>query len=148
MSKNKFLNKKINRIDNDILSESDIILSLDKRNELSEKYFENAIKEKDSKNKQTLLEKAYNLNNTKFEVVKEYLEILDKNGENHYSKRYQNVKNVFNFINFKYSKKDLISFFDDLDSYTFDSVGSFERLVEKKKKKLMIILIFLINLLI
>ena len=136
MSKNKYLNKKINRNDNDILSESDNIVSLAKRDELAETYFKNAINEKNAKIKQTLLEKAYNLNNTKFKIVKEYLEILDKNGEKKDSKRYKNVKNVFNFINCKYSKKDLISFFDNLVSYPVDSVDSFERLVEDKKKEI------------
>ena len=94
MSKNKYLNKKINRNDNDILSESDNIVSLAKRDELSETYFENAINEKDFKTKQTLLEKAYNLNNTKFKIVKEYLEILNKNLENTKGERYKNVNKV------------------------------------------------------
>ena len=132
MSKNKYLNKKINRNDNDILSESDNIVSLAKRDELAETYFKNAINEKNAKIKQTLLEKAYNLNNTKFKIVKEYLEILNKNGENINSKRYENVNKVFNFLNFEYSKNDLISFFNDLSSYKIDD-SSVDKLINEKK---------------
>ena len=134
MSKNKYLNKKINRNDNDILSESDNIVSLAKRDELAETYFKNAINEKNAKIKQTLLEKAYNLNNTKFKIVKEYLEILNKNLENTKGERYKNVNKVFNFLNFKYSKNDLISFFNDLSSYKVDD-SSVDKLINEKKNE-------------
>ena len=54
----KLLNKKINRNDINISSESDNILSLAKRDEQADKYFQKAIIEKDSKKKTSIIRKS------------------------------------------------------------------------------------------
>lgn len=126
MLKENLIGKKKNR--NEIEYDSNEHLSLKNRDKLALKYLELSNQTNNLIEKQSYLKKAYYLNNTRIEIVKNYLNILKNNGaENEEIKK---VNNVYNIVNKKCNRDDIINFLDKLTETK--TCKEFENTLKKK----------------
>ena len=121
-----FIGNKKNRNENE--DDSNDYLSLKNRDKLALKYLELSYQTSNLIEKQSYLKKAYYLNNTRIEIVKNYLNILKNNDvENEEIKK---VNNVYNIVNKKCNRDDIINFLDKLtETKTYEE---FENILKKK----------------
>ena len=126
----KFIGKKKNRIED----ESNDCYNLQNRDKLALEFYELSKKTNNLIEKQSYLKKAYYLNNTRCEIVENYLNILKKNGINKDDKEFLSVSNVYNILNKKCNRDDVIKFFDELTD--IETYKEFENTLKEKLNKI------------
>ena len=131
MLNENFIGKK-KRIE--IEDESNDCFNLKNRDELALKFYNLSKKTNNLIEKQSFLKKSYHLNNTRFDIVEDYLNILKKNDIDKYDKEFLCVNKVYNILNKKFTRNDVINFLDELIE-----IETYEEFKKKLKEKLKII---------
>ena len=131
MLNEKFIGKK-KRIE--IEDESNDCFNLKNRDELALKFYNLSKQTNNLSKKQSFLKKSYHLNNTRFDIVEDYINILKKIGIDKNDKEFLCVNKVYNILNKKFTRNDVINFLDELIE-----IETYEEFKNKLKEKLKII---------
>ena len=131
MLNENFIGKK-KRIE--IEDESNDCFNLKNRDELALKFYNLSKQTNNLSKKQSFLKKSYHLNNTRFDIVEDYINILKKIGIDKNDKEFLCVNKVYNILNKKFTRNDVINFLDELIE-----IETYEEFKKKLKEKLKII---------